>query len=153
MLNLRRRKPKPPYYYRYVRINGKRKRAYVGKVSDPSVQIVMRNDRLRAAEEKLAAEKRKAQQKRCRQIKPFWAHLLQILRSWRVLELGCITAQSASPTSLTLPYPWQGDPLDRYHQIRRLMSEHVITTEQVQRAIQAGRQNKIEPIRTHSPNQ
>jgi len=135
------------YYYRNVNINGKRKRTYVGKASDPAVRIVMRNDRLRAAEEKLAAEKRKTQQTRCRQIKSFWVHLLQIVRSWQVLELGCIAAKPAAPTSLTSPYPWQGDPLDRYHQIRRLMSEHVITAEQVQRVIQAGRENKLTAVR------
>lgn len=140
MLNLRRRKPKPRYYYRFVRVNGKRKRAYVGKVSDPAVQIVMRHDRLRAAADKQAEEKRKAQQNRCRQLKLLWAHLLEILRSWRVLGLRFINPQPASPispNSLLSPYPWQGDPLDRYHQIQRLISERVITPEHVQCVTQA----------------
>jgi hypothetical protein len=133
-----------PYYYRFVYTNGKRRLAYVGKAADPKVQLVMRNDRLLAAEEKMGEETRKAQQKRCREFKVVWAHLMQILVTWKVLTLanaGRSTKSPAEPTSpsaqasLLVPYPWQGNWPKRFRKIRFLISERVVTSSQVDQQI------------------
>ncbi|HBJ33831.1 MAG TPA: hypothetical protein DDZ51_03505, partial [Planctomycetaceae bacterium] len=130
------------YYYRYVHAGGKRKRVYVGKVTDPAVQVVMRNDQLQAAEEKAATERFKLQQKRCKQVKMVWAHLTQILGLWETIELGRVPRSSkskaapTSPNSLTSPYPWQGNLPERFQQIRFLLSERVIAPGQSDRLVE-----------------
>jgi hypothetical protein len=137
-------KLRTPFYYRYVYTNGKRRLAYVGKATDPKVQLVMRNDRLLAAEAKAAEEKRKAQQKRCKEIKPVWAHLMQILGTWKVLALASARRSKKSPAaptspsaqaSLLVPYPWPGNWPKRFRQIQFLISQRLVTPSQVDQQI------------------
>ena len=135
-------KSNSPYYYRYIDVGGKRKRTYVGKVTDPAVQIIIRNDQLRAAEEKAALERFKLQQKRCIEVKTVWAHLTEICGLWETIELVSVSRSSksrpapTSPYSLTSPYPWRGNLPARFQQIRFLLSERVITPGQFERLIE-----------------
>ncbi len=151
---VRRGKQLTPYYYRFVYTDGKRRLAYVGKATDPKVQLVMRNDRVLAAEAKAAEESRKAQQKRCKEMQVVWAHLLPILGTWEVLALANTRRSTKSPAastspsspnppaSLTTPYPWQGNWPECFSQIRFLISQRVVTPslvdQQLEQIVQAG---------------
>ncbi|MCM2370383.1 hypothetical protein [Aporhodopirellula aestuarii] len=92
------------YYTKVKRIDGKLKKEYVGRLSDPCVGILVREERLRKATAAARVVEINAEVEKAKQTEAHFIKIVQTSRCWKVL-LRIINLQPATAETLPMSTP------------------------------------------------